>query len=532
MGKEGLIAPGELGRDGSELILWRPLESMTSQGVFPARPAWRRPEPPEADEVALRTRYAASDLPALMWRERWLMLAVFIGLAALAVAFALTLKTVYPTHASVLVKLGQEYVYQPRSGDAGRGAAPDNDQLVQSEAEIMGSDAVKMRVVGRLGVARLAPADAKAYAAGNPEQRELIVAKLAQGIGRSLKIDTAPGLPIVRLSYESADAQLAPQVLNTLLEEYLAYRRNVLMNPTSGALAGQRRAFQARLDEEDTAYQNFLSSNQIGDFEADKTSLSQLSAQIEQQQLANDAALKEKTGRLSAIDTELAGLAPEVVLYHDADPTAQAKLADLKVQRESLLSRYKADAQPVKDMDAQIAQLEAGIAAGRTQGKGVERTGVNPVYQTFQTERLQLAAEIDGLRQTGATLADEMGRLTERRLRLAKLEPQYQALSLDRDALQNNVKDLAAKAAESEASDGIAAATNDNIRIVERAQPAAEGKSLKKPVMALGLIFAAFSGLCAGLLRMFTRPGLPTPASAGRTLDLPVLGAAPLKQPA
>ncbi|HWF76114.1 MAG TPA: Wzz/FepE/Etk N-terminal domain-containing protein [Caulobacteraceae bacterium] len=504
---------------------------MTSQGVFPARPAWRRPEPPEADEPSPRTRYAASDLPALIWRERWLMLAVFIGLAALGVAFALTLKTVFPTHASVLVKLGQEYVYQPRSGDAGRGAVPDNDQLVQSEAEIMGSDVVKLRVVQRLGVARLDPADAKAYAAGNAEQRALIVAKIALGIGRALKIDTAPGLPIVRLGYQSSDPQLGAQVLNTLLEEYLAYRRTVLMSPTS-ALTDQRRAFQARLDQEDAAYQSFLASNQIGDFDADKTALSQLSAQIEQQQLANDTALKDKTGRLSVIEAELAGLAPEVVLYHDADPTAQTKLADLKVQRESLLSRYKADAQPVKDMDAQIAQLEAGIAAGRTAGKGAERTGVNPVYETFETEKLQLAAEVDGLRQTAATLTDEMSRLTERRLRLAKLEPQYQTLSLDRDALANNVKDLAAKAAESEASEGIAAATNDNIRIVERAQPAAEGKSLKKPVLALGVIFAAFTALCAGLLRMFLRPGLPTPASAGRTLDLPVLGAAPLKQPA
>jgi uncharacterized protein involved in exopolysaccharide biosynthesis len=505
---------------------------MTSQGVFPARPAWRRPEPPEADELAPRTRYAASEVPALLWRERWLMLAVFLGLAALAVALGLTLKTVYPTHASVLVKLGQEYVYQPRSGDAGRGAVPDNDQLVQSEAEIMASDAVKMRVVNRLGVVRLAPAAAKAYAAGTAEQRELIAAKLAQEIAHSLKIDTSPGLPIVRVSYENPDPQLAALVLNTLLEEYLAYRRTVLMAPASGALADQRRAFQQRLDEEDAAYQNFLSTNQIGDFAADKGSLSQLSAQIEQQQLTNDAALREKTGRLGAINSELAGLAPEVMLYHDADPTAQAKLADLKVQRESLLSRYKPDAQPVKDMEAQIAQLEAGIAAGRTAGKGAERTGINPVYQTFQTEKLQLTAEVDGLRQTGATLAEEMARLTERRLRLAKLEPQFQSLSLDRDALQTNLKDLAAKAAESEASAGIARATNDNIRVVERAAAPAEGKSLKKPVLALGLIFAAFTALCAGLLRMFLRPGLPTPAAAGRTLDLPVLGAAPLKQPA
>ena len=65
-----------------------------------------------------------------------------------------------------------------------------------------------------------------------------------------------------------------------------------------------------------------------------------------------------------------------------------------------------------------------------------------------------------------------MSRLTERRLRLARLEPQYQALSLDRDVLQTNVKDLTVKAErEPRPRRQIAAATNDNIRIVERATP-------------------------------------------------------------
>ena len=503
---------------------------MTSQGVFPARPA---PRPVEGGgDWALRSKYAISDAPTLRWRERWLMLAVFLAIAVLGAAFAFTLKTVYPAHSSVLVKLGQEYVYQPRSGDAGRGAVPDNDQMLQSESEIMGSDVLKLRVVRRLGVGEIAPDQAKAYAAASPQGRNLIVARLADTIGRSLKIDTAPALPVIRVSYEDHDPQVAALVLNTLLEEYLVYRREVLLAPTAGALDDQRRAFAQRLAAEDAAYQSFLSTNQIGDFEADKTALSQLSAQIEQQQLANDATSKEKAGRMAAIDAELGGLAPEIGLYHDTDPTAGTKLADLRVQREALLSRYKPDAQPVKDMDAQIAQLEGAIAAGRTTSNGPERTGLNPVYQTFQTERLQLSAELAGLRQTGATLADEMAQLTERRLRLAQLEPQYQAMNLDRDALQSNVKDLTAKAEETEASQQIAQATNDNIRIIERATAPTTGKSLRKPVLVLALAFAVFSALCAGLLRMFLRPGMPTPASAGRTLDLPVLGAAPLKQPA
>ena len=64
---------------------------------------------------------------------------------------------------------------------------------------------------------------------------------------------------------------------------------------------------------------------------------------------------------------------------------------------------------------------------------------------------------------------------------------------------------------------------------VSTARAPARGSSLKKPVLVLALLFAGFTALCAGLLRMFLRPGLLTPASASRTLDLPVLGVAPLK---
>ena len=71
---------------------------------------------------AARPRYALTDFPVLLWRERYLMLAVFGAIFALGVAAALTMKTSYEAYSSVLVRQGQEYVYEPRAGDAGRGA--------------------------------------------------------------------------------------------------------------------------------------------------------------------------------------------------------------------------------------------------------------------------------------------------------------------------------------------------------------------------------------------------------------------------
>jgi uncharacterized protein involved in exopolysaccharide biosynthesis len=477
----------------------------------------------------MRPKYVLVDVPAMLWRERRLMLTVFVGVALVGAAFALSLKTVYSAHSSVLARLGQEYVYEPRVGDAGRGAVPDNDHVLQSESEILGSDAVKLEAVRRLGVARLSPGSARAYAAASQTARGRMEARLADGVGRALKIETAAGDPVIRITYQNRDPQLAALVLNTVLEAYLSYRRSVLLTPTAGALDGQRRAFEQRLAEADAAYQDFLANNHIGDFATEKASLSQLSGQLEQQQYATQSSLREKSGRLAAIDAELAGLPPEVGLYHDADVTASAKLADLRVQRESLLARYRPDAQPVTELDAQIATLAAGIAAGRTQTRGPERTGANPVYQTFQTEKLQLGAEIAALRETAAVLSEQMNELTERRLRLARLEPQYQSLDRDRDVLQSNVRDFTLKAEQSQASEEISKATNDDIRIVERATAPLHGRSLRGPALILAVLFAAVSAVCAGLARSFQRPGVPTPASAGRTFDLPVLGAAPLK---
>ncbi|MBS0410836.1 MAG: lipopolysaccharide biosynthesis protein [Proteobacteria bacterium] len=482
---------------------------------------------------AARPRYALSDLPTLLWRERMLMLAVFLVIFFVGAAFALTLKRAYPAHSSVLVRLGQEYVYEPRVGDAARGAVPETGQVLQSETEILGSDGLKEQVVlaliKRFGWAELDPKHPKAYDNISEAKRQTLRSQAVLAMGRSLKIETGTDTPVIRLTYTDTDKDRAALVLNTLLEQYLIYRRSVLLDPMGAALEDQRRSFQDRLDRADAAYQTFLTSNSIGDFDAEKTSLSQLQSQIEQQQYATETQLKERSGRLAGLNTELARVTPEVGLYRDSDNTAANKLLDLKLQREALLSKYRPDAQPVKDMDAQIAQLQAAVSSGRAQGQGVARTGVNPVYQTLQTEKLQLAAEVNALQQSLATLQQQSEQLTQRRLRLADLEPQFQSLSRDRDVLQSNVKDFQIKEQQSQAARAIASNTNDNIRIIERATPPVQGKSLRMPVIALSLMFAGFSALCAGLLRMFLRPGLPTPASASRTLDLPVLGTAPVK---
>src|SRR3990167_3969583 len=85
--------------------------------------AWRtvpHDQPARADWAG-RARYAPSDFITLLWRERGLMLGVFLLILVLGLGFALTLKKSYTASSSILIQLGQEYVYEPRAGGAGRG---------------------------------------------------------------------------------------------------------------------------------------------------------------------------------------------------------------------------------------------------------------------------------------------------------------------------------------------------------------------------------------------------------------------------
>jgi uncharacterized protein involved in exopolysaccharide biosynthesis len=486
-------------------------------------------DPTARTDWAGRPRPVASDLPALIWRERFLMLATFAAIAVLGLGAAMLLKTSYPATSSVLVRLGQEYVYEPRAGDAARGAVPDTGQLIQSETEILGSAPLKQRVIARLGLARIFPAMARKYVAADPAEKSKILAQAVHSMETATKIETAPDTPIIRVTYQAEDPQTAALVLNTLLEEYLIYRHGVLDGSDTSGLEQQRQVFEDRLAHADQAYQAFLNANEIGDFVAEKASLSQLQTQLEQQKLAAEAQLQDRLGRLSTLSGQLAGVAPEVGLYRDLSSAAADKLAQLKVQREDLLSRYRNDSRPVQELEAQIAQLEAGMAAGRTHGDGARRLGVNPVYQTLQTEKIQLTAEVSALRQTATALAGQIRDVREHQLKLAALEPQFQQLSLDRDVLQANLRDFTAKEAQSRAAEEIAQRGNDSIRIVSRATPPTKGKSLRKPVAILAVLFAAFTAVCIGVARMLLRPGLRTARSASRALDLPVLAQAPLK---
>jgi uncharacterized protein involved in exopolysaccharide biosynthesis len=477
---------------------------------------------------SLRPRYTAADFTSLLWRERWLMLGVFLALFALGAALAWTQDKSYTARASLLVRLGQEYVYQPRAGAEPQGTtAADINEVLQSEREILTGAGLRQRVIERIGYPRVFPEKAARWNAATPAARRQLVAAGAETMIERLGTDAAPDQNVIRVTYKDKNSERAALVLNTLVDEYLTYRREVFADVTLPAVTRQREAFENQLAQAEQAYQQFLNENDIGDFDAEKASLNTLYTTLNDTRYRNQAQLSQVRGRLSGQSAALNGVQPEIALYRDVDDTAHDRLVALRVQREELLTRYRPEASPVRELDRQIAQFEAAVASGKGVGEQLRRVGVNPIYQTVATDRAQSRAEAASLENSLGAVRAQLNEIAARRQKLAALEPRYLQLQRQREVLSANVRAFAAREQQTQAAQAVAQSASDNVRVVERALPPVKGSSFKGELLALSFLFALATALAVAFTRIILRRGFVTPASASRTLDLPILATAP-----
>ena len=472
--------------------------------------------------TTVRPRYGFSDVVGLLFRELLLMILIFLAVFAIGTAVVLTLKKSYTATASVYAGAGQEYVYRSRVGAIDPSQPLEADAVAGAEAQILGSLTVKRRAIRAVGADTiLGPG-----ATGTPAEKEAAALKaLDAGLG----VGVTPGSAIIAVSYEADDPVRAAQVLNAVVDQYLVQRRQVFQGSTTPAYAAQREAFEDDLETADAAYNAFLASNDIGDFATAKASLAANYQTTQAEALSLRAQLNQAARRLATLEAQLAQQPAEVVLQQDLNISAQDQILQLRTQREALLSRYTPEAQPVRDIDQQIADLQAYVASGTTVGPKEIRTGPSTIFTEIETARITAAADRDGLAARLAVVEGQLSQLRSRQAELTRLESANANLAGNREVLTTLVRDFQQRESAARADSALVAAGADNVNVIERAEAPTRGTSLKAPLLAVVFLFAAFTALCVGLLRVFTRRGYTTPASAGRTLDMPVLAVAPVK---
>ncbi len=457
-----------------------------------------------------------ADLVAMLWAERKIVLIVGAVIGALALCVALISPKHYEARGELLVRIGQEYVYQPTMGANGGGAAPDIETIVNGEIQMLRSEEVARRTLRRLGAATLYP-DLRG---APPARREALAVK---AFSEALGVGSSPRTPTIALSFKHKNAELAARALNTLVNEYLAYRRDVLVGGETDALSRQAGDFDVRVQTANQALTQFLTANNVGDFESEMTSLAQRIGDVSAQLLDAQSKRREAEGRAAALRARYQAEPAETELYSESD--ARRALVNLQVEREQLLARYQADAPPVREIDRRISQLTTYLADGDP--PSLTRRGLNPIRQDIASQLYTVEAEARAQRARETELQAQSTALRDRLRTLQQLEPTYRQLARSRTILEQTAQSFASRAEESRAFNELLGRSTDNISVVQRAEPPAQGKSLRMPIALVGALLAGLAAIAAGLGRAILRRNFPTPSAAARTLGVPVLGAMP-----
>jgi len=470
-----------------------------------------------------------ADIVALLKREIVLMVAVFCVLFGLGFAAAVSMPSTYTANASLLMQLNKDYVYDPLAGDKAAGAIATIDQVVQSEVEILNSQELKKRVVHKIGYKIVLPKAPKFWNPRTPKDVETADTAAIKVLTSGLGTASAPLSNVVKLSFKHDNAMSAALILNTLIDEYQVYRLEVYSDAVGPLLQKQKDSFDQKLGDTDNQMRDFLAANGVGDFDTARATYTKVYDQVTADLFTTRSQMATDRAKLAEINKSLAGLSPEMSVERNLDLSIPSRILALRQQRQEMLARYLPDAQPIKDLDAQIASLQGLMSSGGGIGEKDHKMGANPIYQTQLTAKVGIEAELASLGGREAQLQAQADEVTKKLQSMLGLEAQYNTLSAQRDALQANIKTFARRIQENAAQQDMTRHAEDAVRVVEKASLPDKPKSLKRVVLIIAFLFAAFTALCAGLLRVYTRKGFASADMAGKALDLPVLAQAPVK---
>jgi len=337
----------------------------------------------EKTEIFTRPRLGFLEVGVHLLRALPLMALVFLPIAAIGIWGALQLETTYTAQTRVLVSLSEEFIFRPRVGEGVPNNVPEREALTSTEIDLMYSPVVLERVIEELGLERLYP-DAAVELAEAPEHLKYEKSQAGLvALQQNFSAYSAPKQAVIFANFKHADPSIAAEVLNAIVDTYLEYRAEVFQDKSPLSLSIQRSQFEDNLSQVEEDMSEFLTTNQIGDFEAERSTTQALFANIEEALFTNSARQTELDGQLFLLQQQLENTAPELDIFVE-DNTAQAVVA-LELERQELLTRYQPGSQIVQDINQRIERARAYVnSEGRP--SGTVRRGPNPLYQNIETQ--------------------------------------------------------------------------------------------------------------------------------------------------
>ncbi len=471
------------------------------------------------------------ELAMVLFRQGKVFVAVF-GLVFLVAALYAFAGITYRAHVRVLVRRGR--ADPPVTGQ--QNAPPDfsrvevSEEELNSEVELLKDDDVLRRVVRANDLAAhdwlrwLRPHEAE------PARVERAAKKLAN----RLTVESIKKTNLIAVSYDAPDPELAARVLQSLSSVYLEKHKEV-HRPGGELHFFDQQTAESRRQLEDSknklleftqshdvvvsAQQRDLALQRLNDVEA-----SYRQTQVETAQAQDRIVeLQVQLAKLPARSTTQVRVADNPELLR----TLKSSLLDLELKRTQLLTKFEPAHRLVQEVDAQILQAKASIAAENSSPVRDETTDKDADYEWARAELQKAQVELKGLQGRAAVTGEHLTAYRALARRFGEDAIAQDDLASAEKEAQENYLLYVKKREEARMGDALDEDGIVNVAIAEQAVVPALPLWPPALVVLVGFAAALTSGTGAAFAADYLDPALRTPEEVLACLEIPVLASLP-----
>jgi uncharacterized protein involved in exopolysaccharide biosynthesis len=372
------------------------------------------------------------------------------------------------------------------------------------------------------------------HAGARTPEKDARIAKAVVALENRLKVDVVKKTNLIAVNYESPDPELAARVLTTLANLYL--EKHVTVHRPPGALD----FFQQRTQE----YSKGLTDAEarlVGFTRGAAVVSAQLEKEVALQKLAEFDATLKQTGvaiaetqqRIRTLQGQAGSIPTRMVTQvRNADDATllsqlRSSLLTLELKRTELREKFEPGYRPVQEVEAQIAQTRAALAAAEKSQLHEETTDRDPTYAWVSEELAKAKADLAGLQARAEATALAVRSYRENARSLEQKEVVQDDLIRTVKATEENYLLYLRKEEEARISDALDRRRIINVAVAEAATVPALPSNQRSLAVLVGLLVATVTSVGLAFGAEYLDPTFRTPDEVSSFLNIPVLATMP-----
>jgi uncharacterized protein involved in exopolysaccharide biosynthesis len=402
-----------------------------------------------------------------------------------------------------------------------------SEEEMNSEVELIKSQDVLRKIVIDCGLDHLRRR--WWFGNSNPEKQ---IAGAIEGLRTNLVVEALTKSNVIRVSFTSRDPKLAARVLNTLDNLYLEEHR-ALHSPAGEFAFFDQQGMEAKqeLDAAEERLKGFPSKIGIANPTLDRDITLQKLGDLDANLGQTKESIAETQKRIDALEQLARTTPPRLATQERRSDDAlvlqqlETTLLNLELKHSDMTSKYQADYRPVQELEREIGETRAAIAAEKPLSDNT--TDQNPTYVWIKSELAKAHADLQGYRAKATETEVISGQTQANVRRLDEDSVEQQKLVRAAKAAEENYLLYLHKREEARITDALDQSHILNVVVAEKPTvPVFPAQSrLMFALFGMVLALAASAGTIFALESLDST--LRTPAEVQVLLNIPVLATFP-----